>query len=283
VLGDGSSRLVIGKFNGVSIQLSIQKWADGHFAQTWIGGSSANNNSLVRVLPQTKTPARIFLTGVGTDAFGGNSWLWDGTNYVRQNLDGCVYDTAASLPETLVGSPNFGSAGLMKIATHDNNNDNLSLTLYKGYNFGSYKFGGGSDVVAADFDGDGNTEMAVSTSYNNPAGEPVEIYSLAGVRKAVTTKGYAERLAVWNPSASKHPFLVACRNGVDADGKPNGGFAYFIQWNGESYDEVWKSNQIGDAVIDMQVCDPKGEGKTGLVILSEEKDNYYLTKIVLAK
>ncbi len=138
--------------------------------------------------------------------------------------------------------------------------------------------------LASTLDGDSNTELAVAQARDiKLSGKPIEIYSLRGLRKAVTQKGYSGRLAVWNPTASRHPFWVSRRDTADADGKPNGGFVYFIQWNGESYEEVWKSNQIGDQVIDMQVCDPKGEGKTGLVILSRQDKNYFLTKIVLAK
>ena len=279
-LGDGSSRLLLGKGSN-SLVLSVLKWNDGSFNQTWVGDVTgpSYNNCFVRLLPQTKAPARIFLS----DPFGNaDSWLWDGTNYVRQYLIGSVYDTVLSLPEIIVGSAIGGgfSNGLMKVATQNNSNYNLSLTMYKGGGIPGY----GCGIVAADFDGDGNTELAVAKASDiEPGGRPIEIYSLEGVRKAVTTEGYGGRLAVWNPPASKHPFLVARRDTADADGKPTGGFVYFIQWNGESYDEVWKSNQIGDAVIDMQVCDPKGEGKTGLVILSRQDKNYFLTKIVLAK
>lgn len=278
ILGNGSSRLVLGKGSDYLV-LSVQKWDDGNFDQTWVGDVTGPgyNNCFVRLLPQTKASARIFLSDQSGNA---NSWLWDGTNYARQFLSASVYDNDSALPETIVGSvDNGGAIGLMKIATQDNSKDNFSLAMYKGARIPAYA----GDVVAADFDGDGNTELAVSRLSKILVGEPIEIYSLSGVRKATTTKGYGARLAAWNPSSSKHPFLVAPRNTIDSDGKNNGGFVYFIQWNGESYDEVWKSNQIGDAIIDMQVCDPKGEGKTGLVILSSEKGRYYLTKIVLAK
>ncbi len=90
-------------------------------------------------------------------------------------------------------------------------------------------------------------------------------------------------MTTWNPALSKLPYIVACKSAVNDQDKPDGGYIYFIQWNGESYDEVWHSNKMDDAVIDMQVCDPKSEGKTGLVILSRQDKNYFLTKIVLAK
>lgn len=282
VLGNGSSRLVLGKLNN----LSIEKWADNHFAQTWVDNhiaqtwvdnSGSNSHTFVRILPQIKAPSRIFLSD-GSD-FSANTWLWDGTNYAHQSLFGCVYDTNALPFENIVVSFYNSSTGLMKVASQEDNNHNFTLGIYKGANYL-----GGSDVVASDFDGDGKIELAIAQAQDlKLPGIPIAIYSLDGVRKAVTPSGYGARMAVWNPYASKHPFLVARRNTVDADGKPNGGFVYFIQWNGESYDEVWKSNQIGDAVIDMQVCDPKGEGKPGLVILSKQKDNYYLTKILHKK
>lgn len=281
VLGNGSSRLVLGELNN----LSIEKWADNHFVQTWVDNYGSDSSTFVRILPQIKAPAYILYSD--WDHTQSIFWLWDGNNYIRHDVDRSdanimyISDTIVSSLGNLVGeyyTPSFKS-GLIKVVT---NGSKSVLDRISEHGFTSSIHS--SDIVAADFDGDGKVELAMaqSTDVKLP-GKPIEIYSLEGVRKATTTKGYGERLAVWNPFASKHPFLIACRNSVDTDGKPNGGFVYFIQWNGESYDEVWKSNQIGDAVIDMQVCDPKGEGKPGLVVLSKQKDDYYLTKIVLGK
>ena len=138
------------------------------------------------------------------------------------------------------------------------------------------------EAVVANFDGAEKTEIATAVYKRDSQAlaEPIEIFSSNGLRKAVTSKKYGDKLAVWNPTEFKYPFLVAMRNTFDADGNASGGYVYFIQWNGESYEEVWKSNRIDDSVIDMQVCDPKGEGKPGLVILSADKKGCYLTKIV---
>lgn len=290
VLGDGGSRLVLGKMLNDFIQLSVQKWSDKTFVQTWISESAPSDYPVynfdgssyyTRVLPQEKAPSRIFICGSSNT----KSWLWDGANYVRQDLLYLgITDILTSLPKTLVGE-SYGvgtidhADGLIKSVVNDSNNSNLGLVFYKGFR----TFSSSSDIVAADFDGDGNIELALAQAANiNLSGKPIEIYSLAGIRKAVTTRGYGGRLAVWNPAASKFPYIVARKNTSNEQGENNGGYVYFIQWNGESYDEVWHSNKIGDAVIDMQVCDPKSEGKTGLVILSKQDKNYFLTKIVLA-
>jgi hypothetical protein len=53
-----------------------------------------------------------------------------------------------------------------------------------------------------------------------------------------------------------------------------------IQWDGEAYSEVWKSDRQSNEIIDMSVGDPKNEGKEGLLILSKENKSFYLTKIV---
>ena len=288
LLGDGSSRLAISKTDNGSPVLSIQKWSGSKFKQTWISKPLLRgDNIFVRVLPRFKAQANIFYTNWDESRYSGiitvdTNFLWDGNNYIAQNNNAIdISDTIVSPLGNLVGRLSISSSriGLIKVATNDSKS---SLDRIGEHGFESNI--NPSDIVAADFDGDGEIELAMaqSTDVKLP-GKPIEIYSLDGVRKAFTPIGYGTRIAVWNPSASKHPFLIACRNSVDTDGKPNGGYVYFIQWNGESYDEVWKSNQIGDAVIDMQVCDPKGEGKPGLVILSKQKDDYYLTKIVLGK
>ena len=285
VLGNGSSRLVLGKGSGVPI-LSVQRWDGGSFKQTWVGDVSfpyAMVNYFVRLLPQLKAPARIILSGdMGSVKLGSlNSWLWDGSDYSHQVVSyTCVTGTDISSPELLVGFDGIFRLGLMKSVVNDSGRDNFSLAIYKGAIIQT----DASDIVAADFDGDGNTELAIAQAMDiKSPGRPIEIYSLAGVRKAVTTEGYGTRLAVWNPAASKRPYIAACKNTANEQGENNGGYVYFIQWNGESYDEVWHSNKIDDAVIDMQVCDPKSEGKTGLVILSRQDKDYFLTKIVLAK
>lgn len=294
VLGNGSSRLVLCENNG-GLVLSVQKW-NNKFDQTWKSDdmrhygfpSKHTNTYFVRVMPREKSPAYIFISQPlyinNSHTYPTEIWQWNGTAFANNGWNGIadtiITDVVAPSSQKLVGMNNQ-SYGLVIFGSYENdaNQSDFQKTINS-----SNRNTDIIDVVAADFDGDGKIELAIAQAQNlKLPGIPIEIYSLDGVRKAVTPSGYGARMAVWNPSTSKNPFLVACRNTVDADGKPTGGFAYFIQWNGESYDEVWKSNQIGDAIIDMQVCDPKGEGKPGLVILSKQKDNYYLTKIVLGK
>lgn len=300
VLGDGSSRLVLGKVNNQHLVLSIQKWSGNKFTQTWVSDPlfllEGTTEYFACMLPQGKAPARIFMGQLaGFIQYAGSpaafsiykehseSFLWNGSTYDVQSSDKfCPIKTDHALSGMLSGF-SYDNCVLATIDSDDKANKNTyQFSIKHSFSAGSVELV--ADVVAADFDGDGEIEMATAQESDMKlTAKPIKVYNIDGVRKAVTPSGYGARMAVWNPFASKHPFLVARRNTADADGKPTGGFVYLIQWNGESYDEVWKSNQIGDAVIDMQVCDPKGEGKPGLLVLSKQKDDYYLTKIVLGK
>lgn len=268
--------------------VSIQKWDGGQFKQTWESSPTtyAHRNFAVRVLPLSGKPAPILFSyfGLAHDENGDyednvcDSWLWNNTTYIKQGFQGVRVANITSAPfMNLVGM----RGQQLALLNYSDGDDGKAQITYSEKS--SFENPGKSDVAAADFDGDGNIEIATAVAKDIKDGpQPIEIYSLDGTRKAITTKGYGAKLAVWNPNGAKCPFLIARRNTADADGKPSGGYIYFLQWNGESYDEIWKSNQMDDAVIDMQVCDPKGEGKTGLVILSTDKKGYYLTKIVPA-
>ena len=77
----------------------------------------------------------------------------------------------------------------------------------------------------------------------------------------MTTDGYDNPLVTWNPMKSTHPFIVAQKHMLNNKGEITGSYLCFIQWNGETYDEVWHGNQIDDNIIELQVCDTKGEGR----------------------
>ena len=145
---------------------------------------------------------------------------------------------------------------------------------------------------------------------------PIEIYGNTGERKAITKESYSGCLTNWKPAGMTRTYLVTSRNEAildennssmpkSRDGwpktdcgyivlnqsgvkisnlnkryiKPNGGYAIIIQWDGDSYNEVWKSDRQGDEILDLQVGDPKNEGKDGLLILSRDRKGYYLTKV----
>lgn len=281
LLGDGTKRLAIFTQNSVGDAcVRVLKWDKNSFSQTWESERiMLSANSCLRVSQEPRQPATISLSIYGITAttiansglpdFDIYAWRWNRTTFAHQSREqfkSLVVDWLPDKPSIYLG------IGFSKYLNVNNLTDGTSKAVnvqLKDFN---------AAIAIADMDGDGNLEIAKI----EPDAQPIEVYSLTGLRKAVTIKSYDSYscLAIWNPTAFKFPFLVASKNTFDSDGKPNGGYVYFIQWNGESYEEVWKSNQLDDAVIDMQVCDPKGEGKPGLVILSTDKKGYYLTKIV---
>jgi hypothetical protein len=137
--------------------------------------------------------------------------------------------------------------------------------------------------TAADFFGDREQTIASVSQSTSNDGEYIEFFGRDRHRKAITENTYGNRLTVWKPVTAKLPFLVACKNEVQKDGdntRPAGGYVYLLRWDGEVFGEYWKSDKLDEFVLDMQVCDPKGEGADGLVILSgDNKGNRYLTKI----
>jgi hypothetical protein len=95
-------------------------------------------------------------------------------------------------------------------------------------------------------------------------------------------------LAAWAPPSAKLPFAVTCRRQFASnDGRTNptpvASTLHLIQFDGESYPEVWRSVPLDGAILDMKVCDPKGEGEPGLVVLTQTKKGAFLTKYVMAK
>ena len=277
LLGDGTRRLVI--YSQIPTGLScvrVLKWENGDFKQTWESKHVGNYDlSYLRTSVDLRKPAMISLSTSDYDpgvspginfAYGhGNQvsvWMWDGTTFAPQNTQQFTSRIIEWLPTrslTYLGIDGYPDVKINDLV--DGTSKVVMSTLYN------------SAVTVADLDGDGKLEVAkVEPSHTTSDGWPIEVYSLTGLRKAVTIEGYGLCLTTWNPTAFKYPFLVAK--------KFNSGCIYFLQWNGESYERVWKSNQMDDQIIDMQVCDPKGEGKTGLVVLSTDKKGYYLTKIV---
>lgn len=292
VLGDGTTRFVeymTSQAYPYPYFLRISKWEDGNFDQKWQSENfqfSTSANCIVCVSHIEQKPCFITLstTDSGTNGSSCKAWRWDGSTYsdalTRNTFGSPVIEWLSSLDFLSNNWPDFGfglrsvSKGVETIAT-----DNPPIL----------RFGCEAEGVptTGDFDGHGSIEIATVRdpgfrTFGITFGDFIEIWGKNG-RKAITTKKYGSRLTTWNPALSKLPYIVACKSAVNDQDKPDGGYIYFIQWNGESYDEVWHSNKMDDAVIDMQVCDPKSEGKTGLVILSRQDKNYFLTKIVLAK
>lgn len=287
VLGDGTTRFVEfmpSQDRTDTSFLRISKWEDGNLSQKWQSENfqyDTSVNCIVCVSHTEHKPGFITLSSNMLSVYVQAApmvWRWDGSTYSnaleRNTIDAPVLGWLSSFEFLSTNGRSFCLRSVDKGVETLNSSNPPSL---------SFACGITGIPTAGYFDGHGSVEIATPEVSNmKQGGNPIEIWGTNG-RKAVTTKKYGSLLMTWNPAASKYPYIVARKNTANEQGESNGGFVCFIQWNGENYDEVWHSNKIDDEVIDMQVCDPKSEGKAGLVILSRQDKNYFLTKIVLAK
>ena len=295
VLGDGTTRFVeymASQDRTDTSFLRISKWEDGNLSQKWQSENfpcDTSTNYIVCVSHTEHKPGFITLS-TAEPAFYGHAvpmaWRWDGSTYSNASSDASYSNTLrdpvlgwlSSFEFLSTDWPYFVLRSVDKGVETPTSSNPPSLSFACGINGRSTGI-----PTAGYFDGHGSVEVATpEVSDIKQDGSTIGIWGTNG-RRAVTTKKYGGRLTTWNPAASKYPYIVARKNPANEQGESNGGFVYFIRWNGENYDEVWHSNKIDDEVIDMQVCDPKSEGKAGLVILSRQDKNYFLTKIVLAK
>ncbi len=290
VQGTGICRLVLAR----SGNLVVMKWEDGKFRQTWETEIARNQLLTIKIIPIAGNPSVIFVSNVTFD-FARNSitdyianrpfdpatnlFRWDGTVYSKVATRGLLITdgTTQGNQLQLVGVFHGG------IGVQHRNTDNLEAVDIQNQEVITNGIGILGSVLQADFDGDQKTEFAAIESGDDSQGH-ISVFTKDGTRKAITTETYYSfSLARWQPRGVRLPYIVATRNTQDETKKLNGGYVCFVQWDGESYREVFKSNKLHSAIIDVQVCDPKGEGTTGLVVLSADSKGYYLTKIVPEK
>ncbi|MCX6361598.1 MAG: FlgO family outer membrane protein [Armatimonadetes bacterium] len=149
----------------------------------------------------------------------------------------------------------------------------------------------------ADFDGDGKADACAGAERLTLGAQStlrrearLGFWDLSASRptyRGFTEGSYGALVTAWRPSNAKYPFVVARRgrfaDGARDDASPTTSTLHLIQFDGESYPEVWKSAPLDGAILDMKVCDPKGEGEPGLVVLTQTKKGAFLTKFVMAK
>lgn len=287
VTGDGVPRLMaLSELGTDGSSLVVFKWLNGAFKRTWTDAGLFTSfrgpqHLYLHVLRPTSGGNWICAS---SDSEGSRVWKWDGTNYASSSVGGwwVVMYTDTAKPTRIVGLKknldDYPHLFLSEVSLDGKGLPNWAESEKPAQRWVGWHE---STCVATDLDGDGKMEFAVVESTDSAEGKPIEFLALDGTRKSVTANGYGCRLSVWRPGSLKTPYLVARKTSKDENGKPDGGYIYFLQWNGETYEEAWKSNKLDDRVVDIQVCDPKGEGKDGLVVLTaDKKDNMYLTKIV---
>ncbi len=89
-----------------------------------------------------------------------------------------------------------------------------------------------------------------------------------------------KELRFWNISGV-NPVVVVAANKFNPDNPKRkiGGYLYFYQFTGRGYQKTWESSKIVDEIIDIQVGDPKNEGKEGLIVMSRLNGKVKMTKI----
>jgi TolB-like protein len=278
VTGDGFPRLVgvAGTIESYSYRgqrnAIVWKWNGQAFKRVWVSEAweyLRNNPICVR-------------TGSisGKDSFfcNGQHFVWNGTAYAIPSVSDRIIDQADA-SRLLVGRLNDDRIVITALIE-----DEPIAQQIQNAKAARIRFTISDAYTACDFDGDGQLEVAHVESVrigDNP--KPIEIFSLEGIRKAVTQNGYSARLTHWKPAGVKYPYLVTRINeGTKEDDKVinSGGYVVLLQFDGESYEEIWKSDKLGEYVLDMQACDPKGEKDNGLVVLSQDKAGCWLTKFV---
>ncbi|HEX2948174.1 MAG TPA: CsgG/HfaB family protein [Armatimonadota bacterium] len=293
VLGTGKNALALTTFNKVFFQDTICH--DLHLLQ-W----DTNKFRTVSQAPASISAGKksaLTLTIMPRLILSKNSQGSLDAQYVLahfQNLDSmpgtqvCAYtddhwfDTGGFVFELLCPPPHWDTTiqlGPEELAWNDKE---IRTNIQRYDNAGYYNIG--------DIDDDGQLEVVITT-FNKDEKDPktvtvtsgpIKVLTLSAAKKYTSPSTYGIVSTLWKPKGTKVPFIVATSNVMDATGKPtNDAYLYLLQWNENEYSEVWKSDRLGESILDMQVCDPKNEGDDGLVVMSKDKDKCYLTKFIL--
>ncbi|MCX6361597.1 MAG: FlgO family outer membrane protein [Armatimonadetes bacterium] len=281
LVGDKTQRLAVveGPADSRRQRLAVYSWDTRRWKYKGEIGTAA---CFVRVsLDPGTVPVPTLVTRYG-------AWSWSGTAYIqagqprwnKQFQDCASLDAIYKYHDKIYVidySSNCCIVGILSEAR-------VKLVASTGFGCGAI----------ADFDGDGNVE---SCAYVEPpsasdrrTGSRLGVWGLQaedGPLKAQTEGSFGFLLTAWAAPGAKLPFVAARRNHFasdDADAElPTTSTLHLIQFDGESYPEVWKSAPLDGAILDMKVCDPKGEGEPGLVVLTQTKKGAFLTKFVMAK
>ncbi len=259
VIGDGSRRLMVAKPQTIE----MLKWSSGRFVSSWRSEPLKSDFRYLTV-PPLKDKASLWSS---KRPYGTQRLVWDGTTFTVMD-----YKILGGVTGWWVESKMLSVGGWR--LNQFNVEDNWSY---------SEKYTRGCFNQIADFDGDSKLEIAAGPDWFHPNVDKIVFIDTEDQFKTDTLNAYNSPLAVWQPAGVKKPYLVALKNELVKDGNQNvrkGGYFYLIQWNGETYEEIFKSTKLGDRIVDVKVCEPKGEGKDGHIVLYQSKKDYYLLKVV---
>ncbi len=267
-------------------RFEVAQWSGEQFKPVWTGNRVTGDPHCTRVnvaSGRTSGPAPILVSTIWHD-WSTQVWQWNGTTYecpAGWSTQRCIFSGSCGGDPGMVTGFYDRQPFVARFAASSSWEQSRKVIPAVSYT----EFGCRMDCAAADFDGDGEMEVALiklpKLNGSRPEeGKPIRIYAVSGARKAATQGLYDGCLAAWRPDGEGLPYLVATRKGRDENGGAAGASVCLIQWNGEDYQEVWNSDPIDDQVLEMKVCDPKGEGQEGLVVLSRDSQGSYLTKIV---
>ncbi len=275
--GDSTSLLAGVSYGGQKCWVSVHRWQDGVFRRTWQGQklpAEWRDDPQLRVIQSAGLPAYISLCPVSRNELT-NGYRWDGSQYAPHELR---YTDTEIRDVTLVDGLFVYCGGSEYRVVPADSADPFEANTAQACRLRA--------DTAADLDGDGKTELVrLSTQ---AGGGPLEVFAKDGTRKAITENSYGNREAgrttIWQAVPKSRPYIVVCKNESTKDlndkDKPSGGYFYLLQWDGDTYSEIWKSPKLDDKVVDLQVCDPKNEGRPSLIVLSEDGKGSVLTRFV---
>jgi len=127
----------------------------------------------------------------------------------------------------------------------------------------------GDTCLAADLDGDGNIEW-LFIPFELDSQQPLEIYGNDRKLRFKSEAGY-DHLAAWKPVGAQESYVAAS----------DGDSVHIYRWTGSTCRLVWKSQKFGGNITALTVCDPKNEGKSGLIVAGRDTNGHgYVAKIV---
>jgi len=269
-VGDGSPRVAYVQRDGPDSVLRISRWDGRQFRTTYRSDPLFTNVWTCRRIPPVSGRCSISIT-VGSGYPPARVFGWDGTTYRGGTARLAVKDISVPRGVVVAGTTVTDAAYIAPEGPIEEWPDRRAVE-------------GGVRTTAEDFDGDGELEFVFAGGPYNPESRGVlQVLDHRGRRKHSTDGEYKAGGTSWLLPGAKNPWIVAQRTNlkrVDDTDQPDGGTIHLIVWDGEEYKEVWRSKPLDKVILDLQVCDPKGEGQFGLVALSYDGKRSWLTKFV---
>jgi len=286
VYGNGEQRLVLLRYRSESTEdefkysdprlnastrilgaLVVIKWDGKVFRRIWEEDERTGyqGDGTVRIPKAPEGPHPIVVSTAGKSLWYG----WSGTTFAQIGIG-----SSFTLTEWFGQSPAqvSGICNNVPFLAHLGsvaNQDDLDTLSEDAAKTASIQAPRSTLVLAGDVDGDKETELILLD--RTKGSNALSVWSQSGTLKSRSDPVYGLNACIWHPRWSKLPFIVAQRNRISPAGRMLAARLVMLQWNGEVYEEVWTSRELGQTVTDIQVGDPKDEGASGIVVLFGER------------